>query len=287
MIELQMADLVEGSYLSRSAHSSGDLLLAFVNLAWQHASWPELIRSFQCLTNDILHLATSVAKLEHFEAAHETIGPGTSEFVRTEIEYIFVLTRSIFDVVQETVSLIWKHRIRFYSVEMEERRKQTSLPDTFSKMVLRDKASPRSVDEILERYAVNPEVAAAYASAGAFFSDLRRIRDEIVHGRTETDSVYVNKHGLALSADALIPKRLGVGRVSENHSINLISLWPTIAHVVSSTLVNCESIFAALARTIALPPPLVPGYMVYLRGHHNEALLRLMRRFDAPQQATE
>lgn len=286
MIKLATVGVVEGAYLGRTAHSSGDLLLAFVNLAWQHASWPELIRSFECLVGDILHLATAIAKLEHFEAAHETIGPGTSEFVRTEIEYILVLTRSIFDVVQETVSLIWKHRTRFHCLEMEARRKQNHLPDTFSKMVLLDKAKPRSVDQILERYAVNPDVAAAYASAGVFFFNLRRIRDEIVHGRTEVDYVHVDKHGLAQGVDARIPKLFGVREVRENHSINLISLWPTIVHIAGSTLVSCESIFAAIARTMELPPPLVPGYKVYLRGHHSEALSRLMTRFDAEVQMT-
>src|SRR5262249_14102499 len=48
---------------------------------------------------------------------------------------------------------------------------------------------------------------------------------------------------------------------------------PLLAHAVTSTIASCGALLSALAAHVNLPRELAPGYRVYMRGPHTEALL--------------
>jgi hypothetical protein len=65
---------------------------------------------------------------------------------------------------------------------------------------------------------------------------------------------------------------------------NLMSLLPLLAHVVLGTIETCNELVLAFGKQIALPPELAPGYRVFVRGPHNEALgwMRSVREGGSP-----
>jgi hypothetical protein len=279
LIKMQMSGVVVGEYLAREAEAPTDLSIPFLEFAWQKASWPELSGHWRHLTDDIHNLATCVAKLEHFTAEREAIGSGASAFVQTELEYLPVLARSVFDLLQEVIARFWKHRLRLLDRAAEAERKRRELPPEFSRIVLRGKSDGRSAKEICERFRVSPTVAEAYASAGAFFSRLRDVRDNIVHGGKAIEMIFLGEDGPSIHRTTQILDALGASSVPVEGNGNLLSLWPLVAHVIFGSLASCDRIVDALARDVLFPPPLAPGYSVFLRGYHNGSLMRLRNQY--------
>lgn len=279
LIKMQMFGVVVGEYLAQVAEAPTDLSIPFLEFAWQRASWPELCGLWRHLTDDVHNLATCVAKLEHFVAEREAIGSGASAFVQTELEYLLVLARSVFDLLQELIARVWKQRVRLLDPAAEGERKRRELPAEFSRIVLKAKSEVRSAEEISAKFSVSPSMAGAYARAGAFFSRLRDVRDNIVHGGKAIEMIFLSEHGPSIHRTTQILEALGVSAVPEEENSNLLSLWPLVAHVVFGALTSCDRIVDALARDVMFPPPLAPGYFVFLRGFHNESLTRLKSRY--------
>jgi archaeosine-15-forming tRNA-guanine transglycosylase len=116
--------------------------------------------------------------------------------VPTELEYVLVLARSVFDLQQELIASLWSRRVRVVDSVAEARRKGRALPPSFSRMVLRDKQRVRTSDEIVAVVGLSPQLAAAYARTGTFFCGLREARDGIVHSGKSFDMIFCNGPGL-------------------------------------------------------------------------------------------
>jgi hypothetical protein len=281
LMKVQIQGLAVGEYLARVAEASTDLSVLFLEFAWQRASWPELCDLWRHLTDDVHNFATCVAKIEHFVAERDRIGLGASAFVETELEYLLVLARSVFDLLQELIARVWKQRARLLDPAAEAERKRHALPAEFSRIVLRGKSDVRSAEEIAARFPVSSGLAGAYSAAGAFFSRLRDVRDSIVHGGKATPMVFLTDDGPSIHRTAPILEALGISATPEEQNSNLLSLWPLVAHVVFGVLTSCDRIVDALARDLLFPPPLAPGYSVFIRDYHNESLARLRRGYSA------
>jgi hypothetical protein len=281
IVKMQMSGVIVGEYLATQAEAPTDLSIPLVNFAWQRASWPELCGLWRHLTDDIHNMAASVAKAEHFVAYRDAIGLGASAFLQTELEYLLVLARSVFDLVQELIARVWAKRISFLDPVAEAARKRCPLPAEFSKIVLRNKRELRTAEEIAMRFPLSPALAKAYASAGAHFSGMREVRDNIVHGGKAIDLIFMGERGPMISKTMGILEALGVSAVRDEENENLVSLWPLISHIVGGTLASCNSIVEALRHDVLFPPPLAPGYSVFLRGFHTPSLSRLNDMYPA------
>jgi hypothetical protein len=183
IIEGKMLDTTEGDYVGRGAARQSDLFIPFIHLMWQRASWTDICPLILAISDDFHNMGTSVAKLRHFFDFRSTIpAGGANGFAVTELEYLVTLTRTVFDLLQEMISIIWKERVRLSDESAEDYRRGHPLPKTFSRMVLNDKERPKTVDEIENQYGLPRPLAEQYANIGPFFSRLRRVRDNVVHG---------------------------------------------------------------------------------------------------------
>ena len=280
LLKLAMHDVVVGEYLGKSAAASSDWYVPFLAFAWQRASWPDVLHLWRHLTDDLHHFATCIAKLEHFHTQRAAIGHGVSAFVQTELEYLLVLARSVFDLQQELIARVWSRRVRLLDPIAEARRKGHTLPPSFSKIVLRDKQHVRAAEEIVTVFGLSPRLAGAYAGTGAFFCGLREVRDAIVHGGKSVDMIFVTDQGLGVHRDLPALRTFGLSLQPQEGTTNVVPLMPLVAHVVFGTLAACDGIIDALAQDVQFPPELAPGYWVFLRGFHNEALLRLKPAYE-------
>ena len=99
----------ESDYLGTVPESEEDILLHFLNFMVQRACWPDTLRHIGAIRCDIHNLAASLAKFELFHSVKEDRLDQLYRFASTELEYIFVVCRSMFDLLQETISSLWTH----------------------------------------------------------------------------------------------------------------------------------------------------------------------------------
>jgi hypothetical protein len=278
LVEGKIVDVVRSEYVSKQAVAEDDLWIPFVDFMWQRASWPEMVPLIRALCDDFHQFAASTAKLKHFFHTREQIPRhAVSSFVDTELEYLVVVARTVFDLLQEAISIVWNGRIRLLDAKAEARRKQHKLPPTFSKMVLDGKGGLKTADEIIDRYALAPVLAEEYVKQAPFFASLRAARNKVVHGGAGMPIVFVTEKGFCVDPKAGPFADFKMWDKAHYFNDNIASLLPWVAHVVFQTIHCCTEIMAAFARQIQFPPEIAPEYHVFIRDNTSDALLDLLK----------
>jgi hypothetical protein len=65
-------------------------------------------------------------------------------------------------------------------------------------------------------------------------------------------------------------------RPEHYYNENITSVLPWIADTILKTIDACNSLMSAFGTVVQLPPPIAPGYVVFVRGYHNEAFAELL-----------
>jgi hypothetical protein len=279
LVEVKLVDILESDYLASSAAKPSDLFMPFVHVMWQQASWPEIWPLIMAICDDFHNMGTSVAKLRHFFDCRCTLSPGSANrFAGTELEYLAILARTVFDLLQEMISIIWlRKKVHLLDESAETYRQAHPLPETFSKIVLEDKQSLRSADAIQGQYGLPRPLAEQYAKVAPFFSHLRDLRDRIVHGGSDIGPIYDTARGFCVNPKSLPFSSFEGWRTEHYFNENLTSVLPWIANVIVRTIEACNCLMTTFATIIQLPPDIGPGYRVFVRGPHNNALAEVLR----------
>jgi len=278
MIEGKMVDAVESDYVAKTAAKQSDLFILFVHLMWQRASWREICPLIIAISDDFHNMGTSAAKLRHFFEFRNHIAPGGARrFAKTELEYTVALTRTVFDLLQEMICYIWREKVLLHDAAAEAHRRQQALPRTFSKMVLDNKERPKTADEIESRYRLPRPLAEAYAATGPFFAQLRLVRDKVIHGGGAFSDIFDTERGFCVSPKVFPFDSFPSWRSEHYYNENIVSVLPWIADTIFQTIGACNRIVATLTSIIQVPPDIAPGYAIFIRGPHNDALVNLLR----------
>jgi hypothetical protein len=278
MIEIKPIEAVESDYVAKGPASQHDLLIPFVEFMWQRGSFPEICPMIRSISDDFHNLGTSVMKLRHFHNSRKTLSKrDVARFATTEIEYMLMLARTVFDQLQEAMSRLWHKRICYIDPDREKRRKAQRLPDTFSKMVLRDKQTLKTATEIEEQFGLPAPVAAEYAAHGFFFSQLRSARDAIVHGNSSIGTVFETERGFCVDPRAKPFSFFVEWTDAHRYNENLVSVLPWVASVVLKTIDACNKLILIAASVIEFPPEIAPGYRVFVRGPSTPALAEVLK----------
>lgn len=281
LIEGKMVDTVEGDYVGVGAAKESDLFIPFVHLMWQRASWPEVCPLISAISDDFddfHNMGTSLAKLKHFFQSQLALPPrSASRFAYTELEYLVMLTRTVFDLLQEMISLLWANHVQLLDKQAESRRLSRKLPTTFSRLVLRDKQEPRSADEIETEFGLPKPLAEEYAGITSFFSRLRNLRDAVVHGGTGVGEIYVTERGFCINPKHRPFSAFDDWRPEHYYNEHIASVLPWIANLILRTIQACNGLTTTFGKVIQLSPEIAPGYLVYVRGPHNEAIVEVLK----------
>ena len=261
---------VEADYFSLEPESKTDLFLDFLNFMTQRAYWPETGDYLNGIRSDIHNLAASLAKLEHFYTTSMEV-PGIRRWATTEIEYIFFVCRSLFDLLQKTIATMW-NRVEF----KDKNTKKHQLPHSFSTMSLFDRKL-LTAEEIVERHNIPLALAQFYYRQGPFFQMLKRYRDDLIHYGKDVKWLFATKRGFAIQDDAVPFRDFGIWNDEHKQPNGLASARPIIAHVIDQTLHACEDFSGTIQQIIMFPPEIVPGYNLYIRGFHTCYLLDIER----------
>lgn len=277
LIEGKIIDTAESDYVAKSAARPSDLFIPFIHIMWQQGSWSEICPLIIAISQDFHNMGTSVAKLRHFHEFRKPIGGrGAHRFALTELEYLVTLCRTTFDLLQEMIALIWKNRVRLLDEAAEAFRRAHPLPKAFSRMVLHEKERVRSATEIETQFGLPTPLAEQYARVAPFFSDLRRIRDGVVHGVSGFGMIFETERGFCINPKIRPFSTFQDWRPDHYHNENIVSVLPWIADTILKTIDACNSLMSAFGSVVKLPPPIAPGFAVFVRGYHNEALAELL-----------
>jgi hypothetical protein len=262
---------VHADYVAKSPEHRHDLYVPFLDTLWQQTSLPDVVARIRKLSSCLHKVAASIEKLR---LLHRTAPEGDSRLgylASTEVDYVIITLRTLFDTVQDTVAQIWTH-LRV----LETGARIPALPQSFKTIVLHaDK--PRTASEIVDKYGLPLQLAQAYAAAAVFFLDLRTARDAIVHGLKDEAFVFHTAKGFAVDPKVK-PFSLFTSWTAEHrYSDSLVSILPYLAYIILTTFDHCTALIAALASSVRLSSPLAPGWKVFVRGYFNAGLHELER----------
>ncbi len=274
----------EADYLGRVAESETDLDIPFLDFMHKRACWPRVRHWISSLRDDIHNLAASLAKIEHFfecseggdDAKHI---PGVSRFVVTEVEYIFVVCRSLFDILQEIVARLWQ-TIRLHDETANSRKR--ALKKSFRPMVLSGREELITAAQLIEKFALPEQLARFYCDAGPFFRELMHYRDSVIHGggRDGVDLVLATPRGFGVFKPFRAFESFGIWKPDDDYNENVVALQRAVAFAVWRTIETCNEFAAAVSRTIEFPPDMAPEYRLFVRGYHTDALIRARRVYE-------
>jgi hypothetical protein len=185
------------------------------------------------------------------------------------LEYIFIVCRSIFDLLQEIIAKLWD-KIELVDKSINKRQ----LKKSFREMIMKDN-SLMEVDVIQSHRRIPRELAEFYFRQAPFFQMLRSYRDNITHRGHEFKFIYVTEKGFAVDNDQQPFASFNIW--NEEHMLHngLSSLRPAIAYVIIKTLTACEDFSNTIQQIIQFPPDIAPGFKLFLRGYHNKELLNM------------
>lgn len=231
LLEMSPVEVPRSNYLAEAAAHEDDVHIQFLELIWQHLSWPKIMRKMSGLATDIHLMATIAAKLEHYHAARDAIGKDLlTTFVNSEIEHILVIARSMFDLVQAMIAHLWIDHVRFDNPTLEKGRKQRPMQATFSKIVL-DGQKLKTPTQIQEKYSIPPVMAEMYVKHAPFFQSVRTARDHVVHYGKSTDSVYATERGFCVNPNAPYFRDFSWSD-EHRYNENIVTLKPWLARLV-------------------------------------------------------
>lgn len=256
----------EGCYFGKKVEKPTDAYLEFLNFIAQRCSWPPVIRPFMSLQQDYFNLCATVKKFDILFEQSVNLKTATARLVATELEYLFSLCRSVFDLLQEIISSQWQtvHLV-------DETIKKKQLPKTFSDITLNSGAL-RTEAELIQRFNIPQPLAAFYVRSGPFFEVLRTFRDRFVHGGTTPEQVFITEKGFAVQRSAKPFCTFNVWNQEHMLPNELCSLRPVIGHIIIETLRACEDYANTIQSIIQYPPPIAPDMHFFIRGYFNDSL---------------
>ena len=272
LIDFHPHDVRQGEYFGVKAAEENDIILPFIEFFWQHASWPDLFMLYYRISDDIQNLLTSLAKIDHFFITRDSIGSGVSFFVATEIEYLITVSRSIFDLLQEIISVIWKTHIILIDQNAQQMKDKMHLPKSFKDILITNNRL-RTKEEIIAKYHFIDELASFYSNIGEFFFCLRSYRDDLIHLGVVLDYIYSTEKGFCVDIKRKPFSLFNIWKDEYKYNDHIYSLRPFLAHIMCYTIGSCNAFIDVIRRTIQFPEPLTSKCRVYNRYFNNSSII--------------
>ena len=254
----------EAKYFGDKPERDTDQLFPLLDFIAQRAFVPEAGMFFYGIWNDYQSLAATLAKLKVF---FEMKG-GKYEvrrFVQTEVEYIILVCRSLFDLLQELIAVYWS-RIAFRD------KKARKLPKSFAD-VDRDGEKVRSASDIQNKYDLPEPMARWYATHADFFLKLRAMRDRLVHsGENPVEMVFTAESGFAISKELRPFCELYEWPPGCEIQNGLVPFRPVLCLLIERVLRACNEFAAMIQTLVQFPPEMAPGLHLYSRGYFDQEL---------------
>lgn len=272
-IRMEIVDFIDGLYFAKQPILEYDLKLIFFNVMLKKANFKEKSKFIFYILDDIQNLSASVEKINLFHTMRDKIDSVIlSKYVATELEYIFKVSRSIYDLLQELINVIWD---RFEYIDKRQIKKNFSKNcKTSFNSVIKLNNKLLTIDELMTRHKIPSELAKFYFNQGEFFSWLRSYRDKISHSGQSFD-VFVGNEGFSLPIENNHFSRLHFWDNKNVLKNNLGSVKSLVAYIILNTIIGLEEFSKTIELIMKLPDDIAPEYNIYLRNGFNKTLKEL------------
>lgn len=262
----------EMSYFSAAAEAPDDIHIHFLDFIAQRACFQGFQKPFVAIQDDILNLSASLAKLSLLHSSPGQFKQGASRMAATEVEYIFAVCRSLYDLLQELICKLWS-QIRPFDTSKPKKQ----LKETFSEML---KGNISSASAIAERFNLPEPLADCYFRNAPQFLALRRFRDNVVHRGSQVQTIFNGESGFLIQRRLTPFSDVHMWREDEILPNELVPLLPALGMVIHGGLRACNEFSVTLQQIIQFPPPVVPAMGFFMRGYFNKTLLDVLRDAD-------
>ena len=237
----------------------------------QRANFPNVTLALSGIRDDLFNLSASLAKIEHLQATRDVIGAGSHRMVASEVEYVFLVCRSVFDLLQEIAMKLWE-TITLTDASIQKK----PLKESFGAMT-RYEGKPVTREILVRRFGLLDSLADYYVKWQDFFELLRGFRDNVVHNGSQVQTIFADENGFMIAKSLRPFHDLNVWRDNERSLNDLVPLMPALGAIVHETLAACEDFSWTLSQIIQFPPPTVPGMRLFMRGYFNQSFTAILR----------
>lgn len=243
-MRLHPLDVGATEYVAKQGARATDLSIPFVDFMWQYAAWPSTHGLIGSVTRDFHNLFTSVAKIDHAFSNRKALGIGGSDFVSTDVEYLLMVARRLFDNLHRVIATVWHRHVHLEDEVAHTRKKGKQFKDSFTKTVFKDQDRDirRTREELVASLEFSESLAIAYEKVTPFFRSILRLRNAIVHGPMSHGPlglIFGTDGGWCV--DRTFPEVAKFDIWTDAHRKNdtLLSLRPLLAHLVIGTIGAC------------------------------------------------
>lgn len=262
----------EASYFANAPEEITDFGMLFFDFIAQYANYTELMRPFSALQDDINNLSAAIAKL-NLIAENRNLS-GVSRMAATEVEYILLVCRSIFDLMQELLAKLWT-KIQLTDPKIQKRMIRSSFAD-----IALHGGTLRTAEAISEKFFLPAPLADCYARHAPVFVKIRQYRDNLVHRGQQVQAIFVDSKGFSIARGLGPFVNPQIWRDEEVEANNIVPLLPVLGLIIHGTLAACEDFASVFVRHFRLLEPIVPGMRLFMRGYFDGAMQGVLNDAD-------
>lgn len=275
--------VVVGGYLASNPEKADkDLEFPLGTFIIQHLSFRKIINVFSGLIADFHNCSSILQKYILISSLPQGERVGAEQLLLTELEYLLVIIRSIYDLVQK-ISKFASELIKYPNEPYKPM--VSDLPNSFAKVVLHGSQS-RSSDEINKKYNLPPPIADFYFKESKYFIWLRDLRDMIEHHGKSPGLIFDTKDGFAIKRDESPWSNLPIWKPNILRPNGLGPLRAVFLYLISEAFELTKRYKKAYSSCIAVPPAIGPGYKYYIRDYFSHHLVSLGSSLKIPWERT-
>ncbi|WP_273834799.1 hypothetical protein [Halococcus sp. PRR34] len=247
----------QSHYFGRGPEHQDDIYFRFNNMITQYLCYNSILEPLGRIFEDIHNLGASISKLGLYEKLPKAHNTGRSRMITSEVEYIFSVCRSMYDLFQEIIANVWN----LIGVDGGNQLPPTS----FSSIALHGD-QPVSSENLEKDYGLLTSIAEFYENEAETFSKIRDFRDNILHHGETVRLIFITDEGYAVRSDFEPFSTFDVWNEDDFLENDLAPFWPPIAFVINHTIGVLDRFLSKLQLEVAFLPPLAPEYVVFTRG---------------------
>lgn len=253
----------ESFYFAKKPERQSDFYSYTLNFITQRANFTSAQRVIIAIQDDIFNLSASIAKFDViFQSSDHR--HGAARMAATEFEYVLLVCRSVFDLMQELMAEIWE------TVTLtDSTARKRSLKKSFADMTLSGD-TPRAAGELQERFGLPEIVANTYERHSRLFLRMRKMRDNFVHRGHSVPTIFRSEDGFYVTKESRTFSDLDIWHDTEAKENGLVPMAPLVGMLIEQTLNACDEFADAMMRIIKFPEPIAPNMHLFMRGYFNE-----------------
>jgi len=265
---------VSGSYFAANAVDlERDFEFALGTLIAQRMSFLDILEQLNKLESGVHRCSAVLEKYRILWTTKPGQARSASLLIQSELEYLLLLLRSVYDTLQVIVQAVTKKLIIRDGLNT---RASKNLPKSFRDVVMKGD-HVLTVDEVQSRWRMPRPLADWYVQEATFFRLLRSLRDGIAHEGIRPPTVFETEWGFAIATDERPWTQVAEWVSTDRWNGSLASLRSLFVEFVFHTLRATSRFGESIESFVQLPEPILGNVKYFVRSPFGSHLVSLER----------